>query len=459
MNDQEDKNMNINADERVEGVDIADGDIDGGLDQDQQPASASLKEAWEGNPLLKIAAVVIGLGVLAGGYTVFFGNKDNTEITSSVGGVNNEGTKAVAGQTEVDAEYRKALEESNKQRADEAIKTNTSAMPTPIATEKSDNIELPPVQDQDQEDPLREWRSRNEARRQLEQPEDGLEDQLAAGQPDVVPLVQPVRPQVQAAVNPEMAKALSEQMRVIVSAQAPQSSNNIGITPIKSDYVKMQSDLAAKQAAAASGTGQAAGPNGEVITPEAEKAAKPKIIVAAGTIAYAQLLNELNSDIKGPVLAQILSGPFEGGRAIGSFEVRDEYLVLSFKRIVKQGVSYSVDGVALNEDTTLAAHQSDVDYHYFSRIVLPAASKFIEGYAAANAETGTTSTTTAGGGVVQDKPEPDTNEEFKKGLEEGAKKVSEILDKDSDRPITVKVSRGTTMGILFMEQVTTSSAQ
>ena len=429
-----------------------------------RPASVGLKEMWASNPLLKIAAVVVAIGVFVGAYLTFFGGKEaDTGTKTAVGGLDAAGATTVAGQGEVDAEYRKALEEANKQRADQAAQTGGSAMPTPIDTSASENIQLPATTNvQEQEDPLREWRARNE-QRQADEPIDlGEEQATIAPQPEVIPLVQPIRPQVEATVNPEAAQALSEQMRVIVAAQAPETSTVKSITGVPSAYaIKRDEDKAKRQAQLAS-NGAVVATDGGATTVTADGQTvqvKPKVIVPAGSIVYAQLLNELNSDIKGPVLAQILSGPFEGGRAIGSFETRDEYLVLSFKRIVKQGISYSVDGIALNENTTLAAHQSDVDYHYFSRVILPAAAKFIEGYGSAVAETGTTTETTAGGGVVQSEPEPDANEEALKGVEEASKKLSEIFDESADRPITVKVSRGTTMGILFMEQVTTANAQ
>jgi intracellular multiplication protein IcmE len=442
-----------------ENIDITD-QVDE-LDEASQsrPASEGLKDVWNSNPLLKVAAVVVGIGIFVGAYLTFFDKQEIIETKSVVGGVDR-GAAAVAGQTEVDAEYRKALEEANTQRAEQAAKSGGSAMPTPISTAKSENIDLPATNVQEQEDPLREWRARNEQRSAtVETVDEGIEDQTAASRPEIVPLVQPVRPQVDQAINPEMAKALADQMRVIVSAQKPDSSTRTQITNETSPYIKMKTEMSSRKAPQSSGGGDISGIEEGLSGGKSNEKVKPKLIVAAGTIAYAQLLNELNSDIKGPVLAQILSGPFEGGRAIGTFDTRDEYLVLSFKRIVKQGVSYGIDGIALNEETTLAAHQTDVDHHYFTRVILPAAAKFIEGYGSAVAETGTSTTTTAGGGVVEEEPEPDTREELFKGVEEASSKLSEIVDEGAERPITVKVSRGTTMGILFMQQVTTENAE
>src|SRR5690606_4524314 len=108
--------------------------------------------------------------------------------------------------------------------------------------------------------------------------------------------------------------------------------------------------------------------------------------------------------------------------ALGQFNRQNEYLTLDFNRIVKDGVSYQISGIAMDEKTTLVGLASEVDNHYFQRIILPAAAKFIEGYAGAVAETGTSTTTTAGGGVVQETPEPDATDELYKGLETSASK-------------------------------------
>ena len=190
------------------------------------------------------------------------------------------------------------------------------------------------------------------------------------------------------------------------------------------------------------------GPDGSSVAEE-----DANVIVPAGTVTYAQLLTELNSDIKGPALAHVLSGPFAGGRALGSFTLQDEYLVITFERVVKDGQSYAIEAIALDQDTTLAGMQSDVDRHYFSRVILPAAAKFVEGMAGAYAET-QTSTTSNGDTIVQDEEELSTEEEIASGVEEAATKVSEILDENADKPVTVVVKKGTTMGILFVEPVT-----
>jgi intracellular multiplication protein IcmE len=438
-------------------------DIDGGSDNFDEGAvqRSSLKEMWESNPLLKITAAIVGVIVLGIAFFTLTGGKEEEKNISVVAATAT--TKVTPGQQNVDEEYRKAIEDQNKKRAEDALNTGVSAMPTPIGTSKLGGIDVPDAPAQAQEDPLKEWRQRTEARRVLQQ-ETLPAEEVEPPAPEVVPMVQPIRPQQQPVVmkmDPKEAQALAKQMMTIIQAQAPEAAEAQEVTKEISPYIVQREKE--KAAGGLNGQGALTGGNQNASGNKPEDGAnldvaEKKTIIAAGTISYAQLLNELNSDIQGPALAQVLSGPFEGGRALGSFQVQDEYLVLTFKTIVKDGVSYSVDGIALNEKTTLTGHQTDVDYHYFSRVILPAAAAFVEGYGAAVAETGTSTEVTNGGGAVQETPEPSEKEQLYAGLEESSSKVAEILDERADRPITVIVAKGTTMGILFMDAVTTADA-
>jgi hypothetical protein len=273
----------------------------------------------------------------------------------------------------------------------------------------------------------------------------------------------------------EAAKTLLDQMRVIISAQTPPKSDNAVITPETSPYSKFKAESQTKEAAAAkngsttqggasSGVvgGAAAGAAGAAAAEEGES--EKQTIVPAGSIAYAQLLTELNSDIMGPALVQILSGPFAGGRAIGKVKVKEEfneYMVLTFTTLVKDGVSYKMNGIAMDENTTLTGQATDVDHHYLDRIILPAAAKFVEGYGGAIAKTGSTVAPPTGQGaepITVAQPKPTPKESLFKGLEESTKTIGQIIGKGAERPVTVKIAKGTTMGIFFVDPVTTGDA-
>jgi intracellular multiplication protein IcmE len=141
---------------------------------------------------------------------------------------------------------------------------------------------------------------------------------------------------------------------------------------------------------------------------------------------------------------------------MGSFSVEDEYLVLNFDQIIKDGRSYPINGMAVDPATSLPGLATEVDKRYFKRIFLPAASKFIEGVAEAITETGGTSvlSSTTGETVAEETEDLDLNEELMKGVSEASEIVTEMLEEISDgTEILVRVEAGTPFGILFVEPV------
>jgi intracellular multiplication protein IcmE len=439
-------------------------DIQDELDQGISEKS-SLKDAWQGNPLLKIGAIILVVAVAIGGYITLTKPNPIDTAKSLVGDVPAaEAVKSTPGKDVTDKKYTQAIQQRNQQRAEVAAATGSSAIPTPVATAKGQGIEIPQVTSNSSSDPLQEWKRNVEARR-VKSDEANADDPLenAPLQPDLVPMVQPIHPQVVMKMDPQAATALAQQMRTVIASQVPGKPKLVSVTGVPSAYAKkIEVDEAEKAATAAQATGGSAGVGGNDNSATAEtegKAAVIKVIVPAGQIAYAQLLTELNSDIPAPVLATIMSGPLTGGRALGKMTTKDEYIVITFDRIIKDDVSYKVNGIALDEATTLPAQQTSVDHHYFSRIILPAAAKFVEDYGSAVSQTGTTTTTTSGGGVATDQPKPTAKESLYKGLEGASKDIGSVIEEGSKRPLTVHIARGTTMGVLFLETVKTSSAE
>lgn len=454
-----DDNVDIDVDSEVQDDDMMDVPA-----RDELSARPSLREVWDSNPIMKIAAVVLGGVVLVGGYLTIFGGSDVEDNKAIVMASDLKGVSAVPGTENIDPEYKSAIEAANKADAERAMQTGGSSVPVPIGTASNSALTVPQAPDAAQADPLTAWRKEAETRRlAMEQQVMADEEPETAPAPEIVPMVQPVRPQPQnvARVDPEAPKRLAAQMRVIMAAQAPANSRVAPITNVTSGYMQQKQAQESERQRGLQNAGiLPVGLDGTALTSDGKpKGQVEKVIVAAGSIVYGQLMNQLNSDLPGPVLVSLLSGPFAGGRAIGQLEVRQDYMILTFNKVIKDGVVYQVQGVALDEETTLTGHRSDIDRHYFTRIILPAAAEFIKGYASAAAETATSTTIGSGGAVTEERPEPDAEEQVYKGVEEAADQVSDILDEESDRPVTVHLNKGTTLGILFLDSVTTASAK
>jgi intracellular multiplication protein IcmE len=431
-------------------------------DLDAPPPKPNLKEIWQQNPSVKIFAVVAFLAVCLISFLVFgSSDKEKDEAQKSVVSQGAEVNQA-PGTQELPPAYEKAVREESDARAQEAANTGGSAIPTPIAR-PSERIEAP-VQTE-QNDPLSEWRKEAEERRterqQSEKPvtatnvpllptnnappqisnNNGLQQQT----PQNPPLPTGPTPEQVASI----AQQLQQQMQTIMETQVPKESVVVSMN-IQPGYdpKKYFGDPAQQNASGTSSSGGAAG------NAAAGAAPPPKPLIQAGTIGYGQILTQANSDVPGPVLAEIASGPLVGGRAIGTFSVAQNQLVLQFNRIVKDGVEYQVQVYALDPGTTLPAVVTDVDHHYFSRVIIPAAAEFIEGYADAATQRDTSVVVTNGTVVSNSSNNLDTKQELLNGVNQGAQQASSVLQQDfGNRPVTIKVAAGTRIGLLFVSSV------
>ena len=142
------------------------------------------------------------------------------------------------------------------------------------------------------------------------------------------------------------------------------------------------------------------------------------VLQSAAEIVFAQLLTEANTDSPGPILAEIVSGPLQGNRILGTFEEQGNSLTLNFETLVIDDESIAIDAVALDPETTLPGIATEVDQRYLTRVILPAAAAFIEGAASAIAESGLTTITVEGDTVSEETEETDTEQEIASGVQE-----------------------------------------
>lgn len=410
-------------------------DVDFG-EFENQPESRTLASAWKDNPRLKLVAIVVGVVVLLG-LVMVFGSKEERDPSSQVSGGSD--LNQTPGTEQLTPAMQEAIEENDRQNLEAAVKEGGSAIPTPIEPPKS--LLDVPAEEATNEDPLVRWRQLQEERLRVQREQERLQKQQAT-QPD------PARDQM----LQTLTQAMMQQMNRILEGQklAPQKYMRV---------INVSADEGQQGGAGALGEGS---PNQSVANIELKE--QLKVIVPAGDIAYAQLLIEANSDVKGPIVALIVSGPFNGARVLGSFTRQEEYLVMQFTSVTgKEGHSIPITAFAVDPETTLTGLATDVDHRYFQRIVLPAAAKFVEGIGSAIAEKGTTTVTVSSGGdstSTQDNSEIDVEQELAKGVEEAAKSAGEILKEDGkDVEPLVRVKAGTPIGILFTTPVTEQIAK
>lgn len=385
-------------------------DLEQGLSPPRTRAASfkdNLTEAWRTKPLFKLMVLMIVVGAAVAASVSFFssGPPDSPanllrppEVSEAPGG---KATPYLRQQTEM----------ANQQRSEEAMKSGGSAIPTPIGA----NTETDVLATIAKNDPLNELRAEIERLKEAKQP-------------------QQVQIQQAESFDNTLAQAMQAQLKQIMESWTPQGIKQVAVS-------KGEDKTSAEKT-----TG------GALTSARTNK----KAIVTAGTVSYAQLLVEANSDVPGPILAQIVSGPLSGARAVGQFQVANgnsDYLVLQFRLATLKGKDYRIDAIALDPDTTLGGMATEVDQRYFTRMILPAAAGFLQGFASALGESDTTVSQNSSSTVVQQSGKSVRQGLFQ-GLGQAAQTAGQFFSRQASqiKPL-VRVAVGTPMGLFFISSV------
>lgn len=412
---------------------------DGGFD-DFNSEPNSLGDIWRNNPLVKIGAIFLGVAVLIGA-VMMFGGEDETLEVSRIGRTAE--VNQAPGTDEISATMEQAIEEENTRRIEEAQRTGTSAVPMPTTPAKGMiGIQTP---DEPEEDPLERWRRMQEKRIQESKIEP---QQLPVNPPEEEP-VDMVTPAINA-----LSAAMAEQMVAVLEAQKMNQVQSASITSM--DY--LNGIVAAEEARLQEQLAVAAATGATTTTATGNTALDDEnILVPAGTIEYAQIITAVSTDAPGPVLAEVMTGPLKGSRAIGTFKATDNFLTLNFNTLVVEDVGFQTTAVALDPDTTLPGVATNIDRRYFSRVILPSAGAFIEGFASALAESGTTTVNVNTDGSTtstRSTDDLDTDEAVAAGIEEVGEQLSDVFDERADEiEVLIEIAAGTPVGILFVQPV------
>ena len=181
-------------------------------------------------------------------------------------------------------------------------------------------------------------------------------------------------------------------------------------------------------------------------------------VAKSGDIMNAVLETGINSDEPSPVLASIVSGQFKGARLIGAAKRRNEKMIVQFNTISipGRGVSDPISAVAIDiasmeQATTLA---SSVNNHYFKKYGLLLAAGLLTGYADAIKDQNKISVVTPEGSVItaptgEEKSSKQINRE---SIGSVGKVIGQEVKSESAGIVpTVRVNRGTAIGILLMD--------
>ncbi len=175
--------------------------------------------------------------------------------------------------------------------------------------------------------------------------------------------------------------------------------------------------------------------------------------IAPGQGFYARTLYAVDSDYPGPVVLELLQPPLAGAVAHGGFERVGRRLVLRLSSLTWRGRTVPVDAWAVDPQCACYGIEGEVDRHFLSRVLLPAAARFAEGFLTAAAMPARTLTLQDGTGerpgtVLHERGESGEREALHAGAGAAAQTLGDILMADAPKETTVRIPRNTPLVVM-----------
>lgn len=199
------------------------------------------------------------------------------------------------------------------------------------------------------------------------------------------------------------------------------------------------------------------GAAGNVVAVTSKKLVAP--LIKAGTILFGVLDTAINSDYPDtPVMVTIVEGRFKGGKLLGKLMTTKSVtgqldrvsLTFNLMNMDEWVKSKTINAFAIDPDTARTVMASSVNYHYLQRFGAMFATSFLQGYATALTTSGAT-TTTGIFGTSTTYPELSPSQKLFAALGQVGQTVGQATQNYVNRPPTVRVDSGVSLGILFME--------
>ncbi|MBX3708604.1 MAG: hypothetical protein KIT56_01565 [Gammaproteobacteria bacterium] len=184
-------------------------------------------------------------------------------------------------------------------------------------------------------------------------------------------------------------------------------------------------------------------------------------LIKGGTIMFGVLDTAVNSDYpNSPIMATLVEGKYKGARLLGkivttkgvSGQMDRVSLNFTMMNVDSWPKSKSVTAYGIDPDTARTVLASTVDYHYMMRFGAMFATSFLQGYASAITNAGTSTTGIFGTSTTH--PELNPSSKLLVGLGQVGQTLGTATQNYVNRPPTVRVDSGVSLGILFMSDVT-----
>ena len=185
------------------------------------------------------------------------------------------------------------------------------------------------------------------------------------------------------------------------------------------------------------------------------RSSRQRVLIPAGRGIFAHTVLAASSDQNSPVVLEADSGPIVHTRLIGSFSREGERLVIRVSKMDYGGHEVGVDGLVVSPDTAEAGVATSVEQHYLARFALPAAAAFVSGLGQAFAQSNSAVVASPFGGATAFQ-RLNLGQQLGVGAGVAGARVGQALDQAAPRASTVHLDRNSSIGIMFLNDVTVS---
>lgn len=427
-----------------------------------QKIAANMKK---GLPVLKVVGGVSILALGLAGYALMSSNDvaDNSEIQQQAAQTRIDPVSSdikdsgyIPGKSgEINPRYKKLLEEQNKKKAEQERAQGKSHIDTPLLdTGKTSVVEKDPEllkRVEEIEKKMEFLKAQNDAlQERIDEAaliNQGQSSNQGAGidyyeKNGVTFTSNELRSKRQQALESELKSVLDEPLfpkpKTVDVALADNRVQSSGVG----------------QAGAEQSGGQTQSSSGQ---PQSASAgvSSGNALVHTGDMLYATLDLTANSDVPGPIMATIQQGKLRGAKVMGSFEVKDEYLVLNFNRMtLPDGTVKNIEAVAVDPMLATVGQADDVDRHIPMKLAAVFGAAWLQGVG--EAMMASKQVTPVGGASTDSQYASNINtpaEIAVAGLAKVGEKLSQILEPYANRKTTVVKYAGSGMALLFTQNV------
>lgn len=179
-----------------------------------------------------------------------------------------------------------------------------------------------------------------------------------------------------------------------------------------------------------------------------------------GTVLYSVLVTGADSDAPGPVLGEVEQGALTGARLMGGFTTSSQGMTITFKTLIMpykdaDGAPKTqvipINAMAVDTSTLTDNVATSVNNHLAERLGVAFVSSLLGNYGQLVSQSGASTVVSSTGSIATSNPTLSTKKQFESAAGQAVGQAGQIFNQVyGNIPTTIKAAPGTAFGLLFL---------